>query len=157
MVVDKKREIGEKVGRKRKRHSAALNSTSDARSRSRTQRGSTPLLSSGSGDEMMRDVLLEDDVSKTPTSSKLRSEPAAYKPLNHDTQHLGAAESKEIEPPLKGVKVVVIHVKDSMADGPLVGDSILSELRAHEEKLKAAGKPLGCSFDVSCSGDMYLF
>jgi elongation factor 1-gamma len=57
--------------------------------------------------------------------------------------------------PLRGLKVVIIHVKDDMADGPLAGHTILAELLAHEARLAAVGRPLGCEFIVSRSGESY--
>lgn len=61
------------------------------------------------------------------------------------------------EPPLKGLKVVVMHVKDTLADGPLVGENILRDLEEHERALAEQGKGLGCVFDVSRSGASYWF
>ena len=58
--------------------------------------------------------------------------------------------------PLRGLKVVIIHVKDDMADGPPVGRTILAELLAHEARLAAVGRPLGCEFIVSRSGGVVL-
>lgn len=58
---------------------------------------------------------------------------------------------------LKGLKVVIIHVKDALSDGPPVGDVILSELKAHEARLAAQGKGLGCEFEISKSGASYWF
>jgi cAMP phosphodiesterase len=57
--------------------------------------------------------------------------------------------------PLRGLKVVIIHVKDDMADGPPAGVTILAELRAHAAQLAAVGRPLGCEFIVSRSGESY--
>lgn len=59
--------------------------------------------------------------------------------------------------PLKGVKIIIIHVKDSMTDGPPVGVSILKELHAHEARLSTQGKALGCEFVVSKGGESYWF
>ncbi|KAF1914762.1 hypothetical protein BDU57DRAFT_558302 [Ampelomyces quisqualis] len=59
--------------------------------------------------------------------------------------------------PLKGVKVVIIHVKDSLQDGPLVGQQILKELREGEEEGREKGRGLGCVFEVSASGGSYWF
>jgi cAMP phosphodiesterase len=59
--------------------------------------------------------------------------------------------------PLAGLTVVVIHVKDDMRDGPWVGDVIMSELKAHEARLTAQGRELGCEFRVSKSGESYFF
>jgi elongation factor 1-gamma len=58
---------------------------------------------------------------------------------------------------LKGLKVVVIHVKDTLTDGALVGETILRELRDGEEELKAEGRGLGCVFEVSKAGESYWF
>lgn len=65
--------------------------------------------------------------------------------------------SKDEGSPLAGIRVIIIHVKDSMMDGPLVGDQILAELNAHEDKLRIQGKGLGCVFEISKGGDSYLF
>ena len=65
--------------------------------------------------------------------------------------------SAAFDAPLKGVKIVIIHVKDSFMDGPLVGEQILRELREGEEVLQEAGKGLGCQFEVSAAGESYWF
>jgi elongation factor 1-gamma len=66
-------------------------------------------------------------------------------------------EGKEEVPPLRGVKVVVIHVKDTLADGPTVGESILAELEEGERVLAEGGRGLGCQFVVSKGGGSYWF
>lgn len=43
--------------------------------------------------------------------------------------------------PLAGLTVYIIHIKESLADGPAPGERILRELRAHSE-----GAHLGCEF-----------
>lgn len=60
-------------------------------------------------------------------------------------------------PPLKGLRVVVIHVKDTLKDGPHVSERILEQLRGHAEVLGARGEELGCEFSVSESGGQYWF
>jgi cAMP phosphodiesterase len=67
----------------------------------------------------------------------------------------GGAGGRADTGPLRGLRVVVIHVKDDMADGPLVGHTILAELHAHEARLAAASRPLGCEFVLSRSGESY--
>ena len=70
------------------------------------------------------------------------------------------ASSVDIDttPPLVGLTVLVIHVKDSMKDGPLVGDTILAQLRDHEARLKEHdGIGLGCEFVISKVGESYTF
>ncbi|KAK3369208.1 low-affinity cAMP phosphodiesterase [Lasiosphaeria ovina] len=55
-------------------------------------------------------------------------------------------------PPLHGLKVVVIHVKDKLNDGPDVGDVILDELLDYEREAQ-----LGCEYIISHVGqDLYL-
>jgi cAMP phosphodiesterase len=58
---------------------------------------------------------------------------------------------------LKGLRVVVIHVKDTFKDGPHVSESISEELNAYEQGLKEEGKGLGCEFVISKSGESYWF
>ncbi|KAK8211190.1 cAMP phosphodiesterases class-II-domain-containing protein [Phyllosticta paracitricarpa] len=61
-------------------------------------------------------------------------------------------------PPLKGLRVIIIHVKDTHTDGPLVGERILEELQEHERVCaEQLGKPLGCEFVISKHGGSYWF
>lgn len=60
--------------------------------------------------------------------------------------------------PLQGVRVVVIHVKDTMEDGPHVGERILEQLNEHADALALEGfGKLGCEFVISKSGQDYFF
>ncbi|KAK4983271.1 3',5'-cyclic-nucleotide phosphodiesterase pde1 [Elasticomyces elasticus] len=59
--------------------------------------------------------------------------------------------------PLEGVKVVIIHVKDTLKDGPHVSERILRQLTEHEAGLRKKGEGLGCEFVVSESGRSYWF
>ncbi|EON62152.1 hypothetical protein W97_01371 [Coniosporium apollinis CBS 100218] len=78
-------------------------------------------------------------------------------PLRTTTFSLSAEPQAKMENPLKGLKVVIIHVKDTFMDGPLVGESILAQLLEHEAEAAEEGKGLGCEFVVSKSGASYLF
>lgn len=51
-------------------------------------------------------------------------------------------------PPLAGLSVYIIHIKDTLTDGPHPGEQILQELRAQSEE---AG--LGCEFFVPKQGE----
>ncbi|KAI1359892.1 cAMP phosphodiesterase class-II [Xylaria arbuscula] len=53
---------------------------------------------------------------------------------------------------LKGLKVIVIHVKDKLVDGALPGDVILAQLLEAEEEAQ-----LGCQFIISRAGQSFLF
>lgn len=52
--------------------------------------------------------------------------------------------------PLKGLKIVIIHVKENLCDGPPPGDEILKQLQEHEEEAQ-----LGCEFIISKSGQSF--
>jgi elongation factor 1-gamma len=134
MVAERKKELADKAGKKRKRISGHASS---GRTRSSRENNPVPILSSGSnGTELMTDILHEE-------------------PGLNDASPVTPAPKDE--GPLKGVRVVIIHVKDTMTDGPLVGESILEDLEAHEEKLREQGRHLGCVFEISKSGDSYYF
>ncbi|KPM36069.1 hypothetical protein AK830_g10510 [Neonectria ditissima] len=51
---------------------------------------------------------------------------------------------------LEGLKVVIIHVKDRLSNGPPVGEKILQELQDYEKDAQ-----LGCEFIVSKSGQSF--
>ncbi|KAK8158074.1 cAMP phosphodiesterases class-II-domain-containing protein [Phyllosticta citrichinensis] len=69
-----------------------------------------------------------------------------------------AAAASTAPPPLKGLRVIIIHVKDTHTDGPLVGERILAELQEHERVCaEQFGKPLGCEFVISKHGRSYWF
>ncbi|KAF2466282.1 uncharacterized protein BDR25DRAFT_293669 [Lindgomyces ingoldianus] len=85
------------------------------------------------------------------------SAPSALNLVNVSAEHPKAVLSAAFDMPLKGLKVVVIHVKDTLADGPLVGESILQELQEGEKVLAEQGRGLGCVFEVSKNGESYYF
>ena len=51
-------------------------------------------------------------------------------------------------PPLLGLRVVIIHVKDKLEDGPPASKLVLEQLRANEET-----KRLGCEFVLADAGE----
>ena len=68
-----------------------------------------------------------------------------------------AAATISQSPPLKGLRVVIMHIKDTMKDGPHVAETILAQLKEHAESLTRKGQPLGCEFEVAVSGHSYWF
>ena len=70
-------------------------------------------------------------------------------PPNISTSNLqGSGEPPpKLDDPLKGLNVHIIHVKDTMMDGPSPGEIILKELKAH-----CAEAGLGVEFDVTSYG-----
>ena len=61
-------------------------------------------------------------------------------------------DADEPQLPLGGLKVVIIHIKEKLRDGPPAGGTILDQLRAHE-----ARNPLGCEYVISYSGQSLFF
>ncbi len=57
---------------------------------------------------------------------------------------------EKLSEPLKGLTVHIIHVKDTMMDGPAPGDVILEQLRSLGEEVG-----LGCDFNITNCGDSY--
>lgn len=85
------------------------------------------------------------------------SAPSALNLNSVSAEHNRALLSAALETPLKGLKVVIIHVKDTCEDGPLVGETILKQLQKGEAQMKEEGRGLGCTFEISKSGDSYWF
>lgn len=87
--------------------------------------------------------LIELDVSRT----------SADAPADRNAQALAPrAPSPEPELPLHGLKVVIIHVKEKLRDGPTAGEIILDQLREYEER-----NPLGCEYIISYAGQSLYF
>lgn len=61
------------------------------------------------------------------------------------------------EMPLAGIRVLIIHVKDTLKDGPHVSENILAQLQEYEARLQEQGQGLGCEFLISESGSSYWF
>jgi hypothetical protein len=57
--------------------------------------------------------------------------------------------------PLRGIQVIIIHVKDTLKDGPHVSENILSQLKDYEARLQEQGQGLGCEFIIARSGESY--
>ncbi|KAF4631802.1 hypothetical protein G7Y89_g6326 [Cudoniella acicularis] len=53
-----------------------------------------------------------------------------------------------VDQPLKGLKIVIIHLKDTLNDGPDLGTTILRELCEYEEEAR-----LGCEFSIAKFGE----
>ena len=56
------------------------------------------------------------------------------------------------ELPLKGLKIVIIHMKDKLDDGPAIGDIILKQLKEYEAEAR-----LGCQFIIAKVGEAMYF
>jgi cAMP phosphodiesterase len=117
---------------------------SPARAVSHVRRSRTVHIADGSthdpakilGDDHMRPL--------TPGGSVVRPET----PGRYQSQHPAVSIPSNLPAPLKGLTVHIIHVKDTLADGPPPGEVILKQLK---ERAKEAG--LGCEFDVTSDGE----
>lgn len=161
----------ERAARKRKRQSTGLeasevpigNGLSTLEQHAGNKRRTPQPLSHTNTDTFMSEVSSEMSspaqiMSRAPTELSSNGPPQRPGVLSNHGEagaHDGAAGAAGEQ--LKGLKVVIIHVKDALSDGPPIGDVILSELKAHEERLVAQGKGLGCEFVISKSGTSYWF
>jgi len=181
MVVDAKAtRLMEKGVKKRKRSGAngldvvakhAVNDRDQKRSRSLTSRNSRQDLRRGS----VPDHSMPDVHAHPPPHSSSSADPLAQIQLehaesqyhNHSSEPLSPKAVKHplattvpmdvAEPPLQGIRVVVIHVKDTLKDGPHVSEVILEQLNDYEARMQEAGEGLGCEFVIAKSGESYWF
>ena len=138
--------------RKRKRESIGLKAHEDTDIRTRwgrnahqtRQKGRTSSISPFSG--AVDDLPLVNDTSIAPLPME-ESMPALLEYGGSGFSTVPASRSVSDTPPLLGLQVVIIHVKDTLKDGPDISDVVLSQLQQHEEEAK-----LGCSFTISTAG-----
>lgn len=110
------------------------------------------------------DLPPEDPVSPKTVKASLSSQEMPNHILTPDTPHIATPTAEltlgdlgafsptlESSRPLEGLKVVIIHVKDKLSDGPDVGDTILQELQDYEMEAQ-----LGCEFIISKPGQSLL-
>lgn len=86
-------------------------------------------------------VVSDEEANKTDHSKKPIYIAGGDNAINWPTTTKGAAQ------PLKGLKVYIIHVKETLKDGPAVGETILAQLQEHEKVFQ-----LGCTFTISKAG-----
>jgi cAMP phosphodiesterase len=89
----------------------------------------------------------------SPKSVQLGSTPASAA-FSNPLPHRGEA-NLDTAMPLKGIRVIIIHVKDTLRDGPHVSERILEQLQDYEINLQRQGQGLGCDFVISKSGESY--
>ena len=76
--------------------------------------------------------------------------------INTNTVNTGS-NNNSFSDPLKGLRVIVTHIKDTMADGVDDAGTIQEQLLAHEAALRKEGKGLGCTFEISVASGSYWF
>lgn len=117
---------------------------SPGRNLSHARRARTVHIADGSPHDLAK--ILGDDHLRplTPGGSVARPET----PGRYQSPHPAVSTPSHLPAPLKGLTVHIIHVKDTLADGPPPGEVILKQLR---ERGTEAG--LGCEFDVTSDGE----
>jgi cAMP phosphodiesterase len=70
---------------------------------------------------------------------------------NLNSNSNGNSMSLASGPPLRGLKVVIIHMKDTLSDGLSIGECVLAELLEHDRTAA-----LGCEFVISHVGQSLL-
>lgn len=132
--------------------------TRSSRSRRRGTTEDRKRTSRSSGDEPMHDYTeARSPAQRLSTSISRPSAPAILDPLVTTSSEYTKGFLAAQEAPLKGVKIVIIHVKDTMVDGLPVGESIQQQLEEYESDLQLTGRGLGCEFIISKSGQSYYF
>ena len=76
-------------------------------------------------------------------------EDEAEETMDHD-HALPIRSSSELL--LKGVKIVIIHMKEKLIDGPAIGEIILKQLKDYEAEAR-----LGCEFVIAKVGEAMYF
>lgn len=155
MVKDEKASrAAERAQRKRKRAGNGMSvSEGDDRKRSRSQ-ASRPVTIHN-----RRLSIPDEAISNTPDSQS-SAHAASKMPASALTSPKTVSHPPEVswpDPPLKGLRVVIIHVKDTLKDGPPVGERILEQLNEHARAFAERQEELGCEFVVSESSKDYWF
>jgi len=123
---------------KRKRQSNGLKMHDDAEIRTRRSgnphRPSTP-----------RRGRRGESVSLSPSSTRFSEDDPIS--VDADVEMLSPSDPAAAAFPLQGIKVVIIHMKDTLRDGPEVGETILAQLEDYEREVA-----LGCTFIISKAG-----
>lgn len=163
----------EKAAKKRKRSSqygnavvAAVAGVIGDRKRSRSMAGRSAATDLRRGSAPEHTMHMHDAALTSPSMERLNPMDTptngAMSPRSVSYSHSGLAASggsvgTGADLPLSGIRVVVIHIKDTLKDGPHVSENILAQLEEHEMALRAAGQGLGCEFVISKSGESYYF
>ncbi|KAH7170186.1 cAMP phosphodiesterases class-II-domain-containing protein [Dactylonectria macrodidyma] len=95
----------------------------------------------------MKTTMLPDGVLTAGLDTPRLSTPTAELSLRELERPSYTSEPRK---PLQGLKVVIIHVKEKLTDGPPVGETILQELLDHDKDA-----PLGCEFIISKPGQSF--
>ncbi|KAF2165182.1 hypothetical protein M409DRAFT_24568 [Zasmidium cellare ATCC 36951] len=106
--------------------------------------------------EFHPDLVRMDDLTASPRTVSFPREGSGG---STSTTHQGntSNHTSTNELPLSGLRVIIIHIKDTLKDGPHVSENILAQLNEYEARLREEGMGLGCEFVISQSGESYWF
>jgi cAMP phosphodiesterase len=119
-------------------------SHSPARNAANPRRGRTVHIADGSPCDPAK-ILADDHFRQLTPGGSIAGSDTPGRPPNPNP---AVSLPSHIPAPLKGLMVHIIHIKDTLADGPPPGDIILEQL---QERGREAG--LGCEFDVTSDGE----
>lgn len=102
-----------------------------------------------------RGVTFQTDVSSSPAQpgaavGAQSGAPQGFATPGQQYHPMSAHPREKLPEPLKGLTVHIIHVKDTLMDGPSIGDTITRQLRAMSDEVG-----LGAEFNVTNCGDSY--
>ncbi|KAN0115072.1 cAMP phosphodiesterases class-II domain containing protein [Hyaloscypha variabilis] len=89
------------------------------------------------------------EITQADGQKEILEEEEAEDTMDHDNP-LPIRVSSDL--PLKGLKIVIIHMKDKLCDGTTIGDVILEQLQEYEAQAQ-----LGCQFVISKVGEAMYF
>lgn len=129
--------------RKRKRHSNGLQDHEEVETR--TRRGRTP---SQTGRKTRRSTVSPSTPATLISEDSEMARPTKDLKIDIPDQIDETANgSSNSHMPLTGLQVVIIHVKETLKDGPEPGETILAQLEQAEKE-----EQLGCTFSISKAG-----
>ena len=136
------------TARKRKRQSNGLKTQHEDIEPRGSRRGRTP---SQSGRKTRRQTvspatLVSEDSEVARPARDLRIDVPESIKEGGGGQDTGGSSSSSRPLPLEGLKVIIIHVKETLKDGPEPGEAILAQLELAERE-----KRLGCRFQISAA------
>lgn len=157
---EKSLRASEKAMRKRKRASAnGINTPSNQTDDSSVKRRNRSIVGRLPEEDQRRRSTTEDTILSGPsTPAGHTSAPVIDTDMDYlRSKTISFSQDKVGEEPLKGLRVIIIHVKDTLRDGPHISENILSQLQGHVADLEGRGIRLGCDFVISESGQDYWF
>lgn len=153
MVTSLKKSSSVDLSRKRKRHSDLLKSSRDSPGNGNERKSQNSQKSQRRLEELSVDSPVA--LSSYRYLRSTRNKSVAYE--NHIPEVPSVVKDSynalpPINPPrttrpLEGLQIIIMHVKDTLRDGPEVSDTIMAQLRHHEEAVQ-----LGCVFSISKAG-----